>query len=146
MIVLCYLFISATFSQSIRSNRRELFCKKGVLGNLTKFTRKHLWQSLFFNKVAGLQSLFFNKVAGLWHRCFLRTPLLLNCLHLNPIQDRGKQKAPPPTSFSSVTSTNVGNSPKNFLTFSFKPFTVLLSLRAFSWNCIISFVKILVRC
>ena len=26
----------------------------GVLRNLTKFTGKHLWQSLFFNKVAGL--------------------------------------------------------------------------------------------
>ena len=29
--------------------------KKGVLRNLTKFTGKHLCQSLFFNKVAGLQ-------------------------------------------------------------------------------------------
>ena len=26
--------------------------EKGVLRNFTKFTRKHLWQSLFFNKVA----------------------------------------------------------------------------------------------
>ena len=30
-----------------------MFCKKGVLRNLTKFTGKHLCQSLFFNKVAG---------------------------------------------------------------------------------------------
>ena len=37
-----------------RSNYREVFCKKDVLRNLTKFTEKHLWQSLFFNKVAGL--------------------------------------------------------------------------------------------
>ena len=37
-----------------RSSRTEVFCKKGVLGNLTKFTGKHLWKSLFFNKVAGL--------------------------------------------------------------------------------------------
>ena len=37
-----------------RSSRREVFCKKGVLRNLAKFTGKHLWQSLFFNKVAGL--------------------------------------------------------------------------------------------
>ena len=29
--------------------------KKGVLGNFTKFTGKHLCQSLFFNKVAGLR-------------------------------------------------------------------------------------------
>ena len=28
---------------------------KGVLRNLAKFTGKHLWQSLFFNKVAGLR-------------------------------------------------------------------------------------------
>ena len=33
----------------------EVFCKKGVLRNLAKFTRKHLCQSLFFNKVAGLR-------------------------------------------------------------------------------------------
>ena len=38
----------------IRSSRPEVFCKKGVLRNFTKFTGKHLCQSLFFNKVAGL--------------------------------------------------------------------------------------------
>ena len=32
----------------------ELFCKKRVHRNFAKFTRKHLCQSLFFNKVAGL--------------------------------------------------------------------------------------------
>ena len=44
--------------------------RKGVLRNFAKFTGKHLCQSLFLNKVAGL-----------WHRCFpvnfakfLRTP------------------------------------------------------------------------
>ena len=31
----------------------EVFYKKGVLKNFTKFTGKHLCQSLFFNKVAG---------------------------------------------------------------------------------------------
>ena len=53
-----------------RSSRLEVFCEKGVLRNFAKFTGKHLCQSLFFNKVAGL-----------WHRCFpvnfakfLRTP------------------------------------------------------------------------
>ena len=45
------------------SCRPELFCKKVVLRNLTKFTGKHLCQGLFFNKVAGLQ---------LWHRFSLR--------------------------------------------------------------------------
>ena len=29
--------------------------RKGVLRNFTKFTRKHLCQSLFLNKVAGLR-------------------------------------------------------------------------------------------
>ena len=35
----------------IRSSRPEVFCKKGVLRNLTKLTGKHLCQSIFFNKV-----------------------------------------------------------------------------------------------
>ena len=39
----------------IRSSRPEVFCKKGVLRNLTKLTRKHLFQSLFFHKVADLR-------------------------------------------------------------------------------------------
>ena len=39
----------------------------------------------------------------------------------NPIQDGGGQKGPR-TSFSSVTLTNVGFGPQNFLTFSFNPF------------------------
>ena len=33
----------------------DVFCKKGVLRNFTKFTGKHLCQSLFFNSVAGLR-------------------------------------------------------------------------------------------
>ena len=37
------------------SSRLELFRKKGVLRNFTKFTGKHLCQGLFFNKVAGLR-------------------------------------------------------------------------------------------
>ena len=42
----------------------------------------------------------------------------------NSIQDGrggGGQKGPP-TTFSPVTSTNVGSDPQNFLTFSFNPF------------------------
>ena len=42
---------------SFRSSRPEVFCK-GVLRNFTKFTGKHLCQSLFFNKVAGLRLIF----------------------------------------------------------------------------------------
>ena len=37
-----------------RSSRPDVFCEKGVLRNFAKFTGKHLCQSLFFNKVAGL--------------------------------------------------------------------------------------------
>ena len=43
----------------------------------------------------------------------------------NPIQDGGGQKGPR-TSFSSVTLTNVGFGPQNFLTFSFNPFSTLV--------------------
>ena len=34
----------------IRSSRPEVFCKKGILRNFTKSTRKYLCRSLFFNK------------------------------------------------------------------------------------------------
>ena len=45
----------------IRSSRLGLFSEKGVLRNFTKFTGKHVCQSLFFNKASSLcQSLFFN--------------------------------------------------------------------------------------
>ena len=37
------------------------FVKKGVLRNFAKFTGKHLCQSLFFNKVAGLKSCNYTK-------------------------------------------------------------------------------------
>ena len=57
---------------------KNMFFKKGVLTNFVKFTGKHLCQSLFFNKVAGLLL-----KKGHWHRCFpvniakfLRTPFL----------------------------------------------------------------------
>ena len=38
-----------------RSSRLDVFCKKGVLRNLAKFTGKNLYQSFFFNKVAVLR-------------------------------------------------------------------------------------------
>ena len=37
-----------------RSSHQRCSMKKGVLRNFTKFTGKHLCQSLFFNKVTGL--------------------------------------------------------------------------------------------
>ena len=63
-----------------RSSRPEVFCTKGVLKNFAKFTRKHLCQGLFFNKVADLRPATLLK-KRLWHRRFpvdfeknLRTP------------------------------------------------------------------------
>ena len=44
--------------------------KKGVLENFAKFTGKHLYQSLFFNKVSGLIHFPVNFAK------FLRTPFL----------------------------------------------------------------------
>ena len=79
-----YFNISTNFiphqTTNYRSSRPEVFCKKGILKNFTKFTGKHLCQSLFFNKVAGLRPATLSKTR-LWHRCFpvnlvkfLRTP------------------------------------------------------------------------
>ena len=66
----------------IRSSHRKCSVTRGVLRNFTKFTGKHLCQSLFFNKVAGLRPAILLK-KKLWHRCFpvnfrkfLRTPFL----------------------------------------------------------------------
>ena len=42
-----------TFS---RKDSQEVFCKKGVLKNFAKFSRKHLHQSIFLNNVAGLSN------------------------------------------------------------------------------------------
>ena len=62
----------------------EVLYKKGVLRNFQKFTGKHLYQSLFFNKVVGLRSATLLETRP-WHRCFpvnfakfLRTPFLQN--------------------------------------------------------------------
>ena len=65
-----------------RSNHSELLCLKGIPKNFAKFTGKHLCQSLFFNKVAGLRTaILFKK--RIWYRCFpvnfakvLRAPFL----------------------------------------------------------------------
>ena len=43
--------------------------KKGVPRNCAKFTGKHLYQSVFFNKVADLRPATLLK-KRLWHRCF----------------------------------------------------------------------------
>ena len=40
------------------SKSKNVFCKKGVLRNFAKFTRKHLCQGFFFNKVEALTQVF----------------------------------------------------------------------------------------
>ena len=72
--------LSLLHTYYIEAATRRFLWKEGVLKNFTKFTGKHLWQSLFFNKVAGLRLATFLK-KRLWHRCFpvnLRTPFLQN--------------------------------------------------------------------
>ena len=72
----------------LEKQHQRCFIEIGVLKNFTKFTRKRLCQSLFFNKVAGLWSLYliqafrpatflkrYSRPAilfkkRLWHRCF----------------------------------------------------------------------------
>ena len=48
-----------------RSSQRMCSIDKSVFKTFTKFKGKHLCQSLFFNKVAGLRP-----AKSLWHRCF----------------------------------------------------------------------------
>ena len=63
------LFSFCVIRNKRRSSRLEVFCKTCILRNFAKFTGKHLRQSLFFNKVAGLRSATLFK-KRLWHRCF----------------------------------------------------------------------------
>ena len=52
-----------------RNIRPAVFSKKGVLKIFAKFKRKHLYESLSFNKVAGLRSATLLK-KRLLYRCF----------------------------------------------------------------------------
>ena len=61
--------LKCNLDSEIQKQPPEMFYKKGALKNFTKFTGKHLCQSLFFNKVAGLRrATLLNKI--LWHRYF----------------------------------------------------------------------------
>ena len=67
-----------------RSSHRSYSVRKGVPRNFAKFPGKHLCQSLFFDKVAGLRPATLLK-KRLWHKCFPlnfakfpRTPFLQN--------------------------------------------------------------------
>ena len=48
--------------KNLRSSSSKVVCKKYVLRNFPKFTGKHLSQSLFFNKVAGLSPQLYYKI------------------------------------------------------------------------------------
>ena len=55
-----------------RSSHWRCSVKKVVLLNFAKFIGKHLCQSLFFNKVAGIAGIAYNFIKKrLWRRCFL---------------------------------------------------------------------------
>ena len=91
MFFVCHIYVT-----SDRSSRPEVFCKKGVPRNFAKFTGKHLCQSLFFNKVAGLRPATLLK-KRLWHRCFpvsfvkfLRTPFFTEHLRWLLLKRNGK--------------------------------------------------------
>ena len=49
------VYFQVMSQSSMTEAATRVFCKKGVLRNCPKITRKHLWQSLFFNKVASLR-------------------------------------------------------------------------------------------
>ena len=63
-----YLFVFCILSNN-RSCHRRCSVKKGVLRNFAKFKRKHLCQSLFFNKVSCVSPLTL-LTKRLWHRSF----------------------------------------------------------------------------
>ena len=61
-------WFSNLLGKYVQKQPSEVFCKKGVLRNFTRFTGKHLFQSLFFNNVAGPRSPTLLKKRP-WHRC-----------------------------------------------------------------------------
>ena len=92
------------------SSHQRCSVKKGVLRNFTKFTGKHLCQSLFFNKVPGLRPATLLKKRP-WHRYFpvnsakfLRTLFLRNtsgrlllsskCMSPNYFSEKADYKIP----------------------------------------------------
>ena len=58
-----------TVQEKMGNSRPGVICKKGVARNFAKFTGKHLCQSLFFNKMAGLRPATLLK-KRLWHMRF----------------------------------------------------------------------------
>ena len=94
-----FLEVPEVYLEFSRNSHHRCSIKNRVLKNFTKFTGKHLCQSLFFNKAAGLRSATLLK-KRLWHRYFpvhlvkfSRIPFLQNIsgwllLTLSNISDR----------------------------------------------------------
>ena len=77
--ILTSVHVLRYFLGNNRSSRPEVFCKKGVCRNFAKFTGKHLYQSLIFNKVAikTLAQVFSYEVCEISKNTFFhRTPLV----------------------------------------------------------------------
>ena len=52
MYICIYLYCFGKFLFQSERRCSEVFCKISFLKNFTKFTRKHLYRSLFFNKIS----------------------------------------------------------------------------------------------
>ena len=80
LLLIVAIFILYMTYFSCWSSRPKMFCKKGVLEDLAKFTGKHLCQSLFFNKVSVLRpaGVFFYRCFPVNFVKFLRTPFSQN--------------------------------------------------------------------
>ena len=59
----CVISQSISYVNTLQKQSPEVFCKKVALRNFSKFTGKHLYQSLFFNNLTLLKK-------RLRHRCF----------------------------------------------------------------------------
>ena len=86
--VTIFIFYNTDVLSKTRGSHRRCSVRKGVPGNFVKFTRKHLCQSPFFNKVSALRPATLSK-KKLWHRCFpvnfvefLRTPFFTEHLRM----------------------------------------------------------------
>ena len=65
LIIFFNVFSSPSFLKTKDSSRPKVFCKKGAPKNFAKFTKKHMYRSLFLIhfQACGLR---------LWHKFFLR--------------------------------------------------------------------------
>ena len=106
-----------------RSSCPEVFCKKGVLKYFAKFTGKHLCQSPFFDKVAGLR-----KFWEIFKNTFsYRTPLVAASAFWGALKINCRimfQRCWPflrlPT-WNSISAFKVGPSPSKWICFDESP-------------------------